>query len=195
MVTETLSVALNSDLGGNVVTSNDLGSTLEQIRKAGSFDVVLLDVNMPGMDGLKGVRDVVEANKSGGVTLFSGNVSRDFVWQAFELGVKGYVPKSQSFRSLASIIHLIASGEQYIPMAFSRQAADDEPDNAMGLNTREKNILKSAACGKTNKEIARELSVSEVTIKMCMRTIYNKLNARNRAHATTIAIGLGIIEV
>lgn len=161
-----------------VVTT--LSQLLDSLKEA-QFDIVMLDLKMPGMVGLPSVKQVCEAAHEGNVVLFTGQVDRRFVEDCLEIGVTGHIPKDLPLRSLDSALQLIHSGQTFLPVATSTETKE-----VSALNDRELHILRLAADGMTNKEIARDIAVSEVSIKMHMRTICRKLGARNRAHAAII---------
>lgn len=170
----------------SITTAPDLDAGLAAIAASGSFDVVLLDLVLPGMNGITSVQNVVQANGSGAVVIFSGSVSHDFVQQALGIGVRGYIPKTLPLRSLATAIDFVATGQVFLPSTFfsDRQAAINSPSHS--LSPRELQVLTFVSEGKTNKEIAWSLDVSEATIKMHMRAVCEKLHARNRTHAVIL---------
>jgi len=193
MISEALKALLSPDEGFVVQLAASLSETLDALRpKSADFDVILLDVSMPGMQGLRSVKHVVESARNASVVVFSGTTEADFVWQAIELGAKGYISKDQPLRSLPATLRLIADGHEFVPINLTRQKRN-EADDAGALTSRDRLILKSVSEGKTNKEIAVELGLTELAIKMKMRGLYGRLNARNRAHAVIIATQQGII--
>ncbi|MBY6201019.1 response regulator transcription factor [Maritalea mobilis] len=159
-----------------------------------AFDIIMLDLKMPGMAGLASVKAVLDAAGGASVVLFTGSLDSRFLSDCVSLGVRGYIPKTMPLRSLDSALHLIQSGQTFIPVK-----PDGEPKAAMAskgqedLTKRELHILRLAADGMTNKEIARDISITEVTVKMHMRNICRKLGARNRAHAAIISRELMLI--
>src|SRR6056297_1903677 len=86
--------------GFDVHLANSFSSACERIRADGPFDVVLLDLNMPGMDGLSTIKSIVAENAGGSVVLFSGSVSTVVIMRALEEGARGFIPKSVSLKSL-----------------------------------------------------------------------------------------------
>jgi len=179
--------------GFAVHLSNSYSSACERIKEEGPFDVVLLDLNMPGMDGLATIKSIVTENDGGSVVLFSGSVSTVVIMRALEEGARGFIPKSVSLKSLENAIRLVASGEQFVPYSFFANTQDASawhaPENGgtSKLNERELKVLYGASIGQSNKEIAHDLSMSEVTVKMHMRSICSKLGAKNRTQAAMFA--------
>lgn len=151
------------------------------------FDIILLDLKMPGMTGLSSVQTVLSKKGQAKVVLFSGQADAHFVAESVALGVHSFIPKTMPLRSLQSALSLIDSGQAFIPVVADINKRRGAPEAAASLTDRELSILKMVADGMTNKEIARDMALSEVNIKMHMRSICKKLGARNRAHAATIS--------
>jgi two-component system nitrate/nitrite response regulator NarP len=163
-----------------------LNGALALLNEHGDFDIVLLDLKMPGMVGLESVQKVIKTAGDGKVVLFTGMVDRHFLNSALELGCKGLIPKTMPLKSLDSVIQLIMSGQVFVPMDSASVGADSSGKDH-DLSDKELYVLRLAADGLTNKEIARGMDASEVTVKMHMRSICKKLGARNRAHAAMIS--------
>jgi two-component system nitrate/nitrite response regulator NarP len=179
-----------------VTTAQNLSDTLAALGTA-RFDIVLLDVMMPGMEGLVSVVRVIAAADKARVVLFSGNVASAFAHKAIASGAAGFIPKTLPVRSLPAALRLVHSGQVFMPVGVSgdqtvvRRSADaPEGPNLTALQTQ---ILRLVQQGKTNKEIARSIDTTEMAVKMHLRSIFAKLNARNRAHAVTIALASGLI--
>jgi len=180
---------------GGMLTSSvgTLPSALELIDASGPFDLILLDYNMPGMDGLKGLQTVLDHPRAGRVALLSGEASREIAEAALAAGAAGFVPKTLSAKSLVSAVKFMAMGEQYAPLDFMT-AAKEPQSNALAdkLTTRECQVLRGLTEGKANKEIARDLDVSEPTVKLHVKTLYRKIGAVNRTQAALIAREAGL---
>ena len=185
-----LADAVSSMLGGEGGFETSCCYDLESLLKLlgrDKFDVVLLDLKMPGMSGLDSVAQVVRAARDGYVVLFTGQVDRHVLDKALELGVRGLIAKTMPLRSLGSVIELISSGLIFVPVGADFPGSTTDLENNHGLNDKELYVLRLAADGMTNKEIGREMGATEVIIKMHMRSICRKLGARNRAHAAIIS--------
>lgn len=191
MVGQILSQFLDARSEFETVTATDLESTLELLRGHDPFDLILLDLVMPGMDGFESVRRVVTESGDSKVLIFSSNIDSYAATVALAAGVKGIIPKQMPVKSLISALQLVLSGEVFVPsfLMQSKMSGKDLYD----LTELELFVLQSAASGLTNKHIAAEIGKNESAIKMHMRTICIKLKARNRAHACMIGRRLGII--
>ncbi|MGO4910628.1 LuxR C-terminal-related transcriptional regulator [Pseudorhodobacter sp. W20_MBD10_FR17] len=161
--------------------------TLAALSSGVDFDLVMLDLKMPGMMGLKSVIKVIETAKPTWVVLLSGNVDQAIVQAAIDNGGRGWVPKTLSLRALVSVVDLVLSGQIFVPADDRTKSTNSGASGASSLSEREIGIMQLASEGRTNKEIASAIGASEVTIKMHMRAICRKLNARNRAHAVIIS--------
>jgi two-component system nitrate/nitrite response regulator NarP len=175
----------------------DLAETLDKallrLHTSGGYDIVMLDLVMPGMVGTDGIGKIVAATAGGSVVLFTSRVDRFTLDRALELGVKGVIPKTMPARSLISALRLVHSGEVFLPATTIENRISNEK-KADALTETELFILRLAAEGFTNKQIANDIDQNETAIKMYMRSICSKLNARNRAHASMIGRDLGLLS-
>jgi DNA-binding NarL/FixJ family response regulator len=186
LLADAVSSMLGGDEGFETSCCYDLESLLKLLGRD-KFDIVLLDLRMPGMSGLDSVAQVVRAARDGHVVLFTGQVDRHVLDKAIELGVRGLIAKTMPLRSLGSIIELICSGQIFVPVGADFPGSMTDVENKHGLTDKELYVLRRAANGMTNKEIARDMGATEVIVKMHMRAICKKLGARNRAHAAIIS--------
>ncbi len=196
LVRETLCAFLEREDGIETRQVADFHATIAEIEAEGPFDLVLLDLEMPGMGGLAGLSRVLEASAERPVALFSGTASKSVAEEALALGAAGFLPKSLPAKSVVNAIRFMASGERYAPVAFlTDHRPPPEPDAhplASRLSPRERQVLEGLSRGLSNKEIARELDLQEPTIKLHVKTLCRKLDARNRTHAAMIAKEAGL---
>lgn len=192
IVRDAVAQVVGNELEVPVKTAKDKDSALQAIQDAGPFTVLLLDISMPGMASPTSVEDIVKANAPGAVVVFSGLVDEGFVRQAIQNGARGYIPKTSPLKSLGSTLKLIASGQIFVPFSVMEpQSADTQTPK---LSPREISVLRLLVKGQTNKEIARALDSTEVRVKMHLRSICSRLNAKNRTQAALIAEQSGLIE-
>lgn len=188
LVRDTLVAFLQNSGEIETGTAATLQEVCTRIDEDVPYDLVLLDFNMPGMNGLAGLS--VAMSRAGGqrVALISGEARRDVAEQALQAGAAGFIPKTLPAKSIINAIRFMAMGEQYVPVAFMT-AASDEPENRLAalLSPRELQVLKGLTEGKSNKEIARDLELQEPTVKLHMKTLFRKIGAANRTQAALIA--------
>lgn len=186
-----------------VVEAGALDPALEHIAKNKQFDLVLLDLRMPGMDGLGGLKRTLEkVDRKTPVVLLSGAYRSEDVRHAIEAGAQGFIPKTLRGQALANAVKLVLAGEKYLPSSilsdlsegFSSSTSETKVIGNFGnegdfsrLTPREREVLALLAEGRPNKDIARHLDLREITVKYHLKNIYRKLNVSNRAQAVKMA--------
>jgi DNA-binding NarL/FixJ family response regulator len=161
------------------------------------YDLVLLDLNMPGMNGATGIgrmRDKVSAP----VVVISGATNRIQIRSCLKAGAAGFIPKTLPAKPMMHALEIVVAGQRYIPSALFEDVADGAVaeslehlptgDLVASLTPRENEVYQLLLAGDTNKEIARQMDISEVTVKMHLQKVYEKLGARNRADAVRIGL-------
>jgi two-component system, NarL family, response regulator YdfI len=181
------------------------GETALHLIEATQPDVVLMDLRMPGMDGLEAIERIRHTWPQIAIVILTTYNEGDLMLRGLRAGASGYLLKDVSREVLFQTIHAAARGELLVqPQVMARilaQATSPTPGQsstpaspASGLLTeRERSVLAAAARGERNKEIARRLSVTEHTIKAHLSSIYMKLEVDSRAAAVAKAIELGIL--
>ena len=186
LVRETLGAFLEQDKDTTISLARNLDDALSLIVKENGFDLVLLDYSMPGMNGLSGLEKAIAANNEKPVAIVSGTANKDIADKALTAGAAGFLPKTMAAKSLINAVKFMAMGEIYAPLDFMT-AQENENAATRHLTDREKQTLKGIVEGKTNKEIARDIDLQEVTVKLHVKTLTRKLGAKNRTHAAMIA--------
>ena len=195
LVRDTIALFLQNEGGIEVTVAATLDEALVRIDEVGSFDLVLLDYGMPGMDGLAGLKRAIAANQDKPVALMSGVASRTVAEDALAAGAAGFVPKTLGAKSMVNALRFMASGEQYAPVKWMTEMETEASHPlANKLTEREMQVLEGLCDGKANKEIARDLDLQEVTVKLHVKTLSRKLDARNRTHAAMIARDAKLFE-
>ncbi|WP_111735599.1 response regulator transcription factor [Roseovarius amoyensis] len=192
MVLEMIEMFLSQASEFEVKTARTLDEALEAIAENGPFDVVLLDLVMPGMNGVTGIHKAIEANDGKPVAIITGNPSNRHVMDIVEAGVAGIILKTTHMRTLANALRFIAAGEQYIPreLTIDRELAEKSENNP--LSPKEMQVLSYLVEGMANKDIGEAMRLAEPTVKMHVRSICTKLGAKNRTQAVLRSKDLGI---
>jgi two-component system response regulator NreC len=163
-------------------------------------DVVVMDLVMPGMNGVEATRIVLAERPGAKVLVLSMQDDPHFVREAFDAGAAGYVLKESADTELvAAIRHVAAGGRHVDPALGARLFAADSHDGAKAernpLSEREREVLRLLALGHTNQEIARLLSISIRTAETHRAHIMQKLRASTRAELVRYALGVGLLDV
>jgi DNA-binding NarL/FixJ family response regulator len=186
---------LEAEGGFAVETASDVEGALAAIAAGGAFDVVLLDYNMPGMNGFEGLGRVREASGEAPVAIISGSWAGGLPERALAEGAAGFVPKTLPAKSLVNAIRFMAAGERYLPLERLQQIHGETEARPFAdrLSPREQQVLRALCEGKANKEIARDLELREPTVKLHVKLVCRKLGARNRTHAAMVARDAGFV--
>jgi DNA-binding NarL/FixJ family response regulator len=187
-----------------VVGEADAGAAVPQIATIGVADVLVLDLELPDMDGLEVLRRLRKDGWEGAVLVLSDRTDGATVLEAMRNGADGYLTKADGLRRVGSAIRTIASGARVVdPLLeeaallelgrFARQAR--EGAEVVGtLTVRERQILGLLSEGLTMQQIGRRLGISPRTVETHVSKLYRKLDVRTRVQAVARAASLGLIE-
>jgi two-component system, NarL family, nitrate/nitrite response regulator NarL len=186
MLRDTLRAYLEAEGGFVVDTAPDLPAALARVGEEPPLDLVLLDYNMPGMNGYAGLKQVIDASAGCPVAMMSGVEPPNVRTNVLAAGGAGYLPKALPVRSVINAMRFMAAGETFMPANDAMMQPSPGPCET-DLSVRERQVLGQLCHGKSNKDIARVLGLREPTIKLYMKQICRKLGARNRTEAVIIA--------
>ena len=190
LIRDTLAAYLEND-GFTVTSCKDLFEALDIVKTSALFDLILLDYTMPGMNGLEGLARMQKEGNDRPTAILSGTASKSVADEAIKAGAKGFIPKTLPAKTLANAVRFIVAGETYMPHSF--MGAEENTPNRIQMSRREHQVLVGICDGKSNKEIAIDHGLQEVTIKLHVKTMLKKLSAKNRTHAAMIARDLQLI--
>jgi DNA-binding NarL/FixJ family response regulator len=156
-------------------------------------DVTLMDLRMPKMNGIEALKAIRHEFHQARVIVLTTATGDIQAFRAFQAGAVGFLLKDTLRVELVDTIRLIHGGGRRIPPEVAQQLAEHAVDDA--LTSRELDVLRGVARGRSNKIIASELEISEHTVKNHLKSILSKLNADDRTHAVMIALKRGYIEV
>ena len=168
-----------------------------EIIDADPIDVVLLDIRMGGMTGLDALGRIASDYPQVRVLMLSMHDQPGYVRRAIELGASGYLLKNAGRDEILAAIGAVSEGETYIQGSLMEPLLADvtgvrTPTGR--LSPREQQVLQLIANGSENKQIARELALSEATVKTYVRGVFDRLDVSSRAEAVAVGLRLGVIE-
>ena len=192
VVREGLRLSLSRAEHIRVVGEASDGATAVQLAERRHPDVVIMDVRMPGMDGLEATRQITETAPGTSVLIFTAYSERSLLGRGLESGAKGYILKEAPHQTLLKAIDKVVAGEGFVDPALMPAFLGDARDDM--LTGREREILQLLADGMSNADVASRLFISQETVKSHVRHILTKLEADTRTHAVAIALREAIID-
>jgi len=169
------------------------GEAAVELAERRKPNVVIMDVRMPGMDGLEATKILTERVPESAVLIFTAYSERSLLSRGLESGAKGYVLKEAPHETLLRAIEKVANGEGYVDPALMPAFLTGKDKDDM-LTTREREILQHLADGMSNADVATKLFISQETVKSHVRHILAKLEADTRTQAVAIALREAIID-
>ncbi len=180
-----------------VVAQAANGDDAVQLAREHKPDVILMDINMPGSNGLQAIKEIKDENISSKIIVLTIHEDREYLIKTIQMGAEGYVLKDAEPQVLIDAIRNVHIGQSYIQpnmtkelvMEFNRLTLHNKDRNGENrLTAREREVLKLIAEGMINKEIATKLYISEKTVKNHVSSIFRKLNVSDRTQAAIYAI-------
>ncbi|WP_042695239.1 response regulator transcription factor [Azospirillum sp. B506] len=182
------------------VEAGTFDEVLAQCRAGSTFDIILMDLHMPNWPGFDGLREIQALQPGVPVVVISASEALGDIRGALDHGATGYIPKSSSVKVMMGALNLVFSGGIYLPpgaltasmdAAPRRRAVDLSDRNASyGLTQRQREVLECLRLGKSNKQIAYELGLSEGTVKIHVTAIFKSLGVKNRTQAVIAAAAM-----
>ena len=193
-----------AEIDVSVIEAEDFVSAFAAITRQPEFDLILLDIRMPGVDGFTTLATLRRLFPALRIAILSGSVDVMDMRRAAENGAVGYLPKSMDRQPLVNALRLLISGEKFFPTnvfeATEKPAYLQElpawSSNGFGtveLTSRQKAVLNEVAKGMSNREIGKALGISEITVKIHVHSICQKLAVRNRMQAVQRGRSLGLL--
>jgi len=192
VVREGLRLSLSRSENIRVVGEAADGEAAVTLARRRKPNVVILDVRMPGMDGLAAAKEITSEIPETAVLMFTAFAERSLLTRGLESGAKGYILKEAPHQTIVRAIQKVADGDGYVDPALMPAFLTKERENI--LTAREREILQLLADGMSNADVAAKLFISQETVKSHVRHILSKLEADTRTHAVAIALRTAIID-
>ena len=193
-----------AEIDVSVIEAEDFVSAFAAITRQPEFDLILLDIRMPGVDGFTTLATLRRLFPALRIAILSGSVDVMDMRRAAEGGAVGYLPKSMDRQPLVNALRLLISGEKFFPTnlfeatekpAYLQELPAWSSNNfgTVELTSRQKAVLNEVAKGMSNREIGKALGISEITVKIHVHSICQKLAVRNRMQAVQRGRSLGLL--
>ncbi|KAB8191964.1 response regulator [Nonomuraea phyllanthi] len=195
-----LRALLSSDESIEVVGEAADGREAEEHARRLTPDVILMDVRMPGVDGITATRRITRSAPAARVLILTTFEDDEYIFGALAAGASGFLLKRTRPEELINAVHVIATGESLLSPAVTRTVIDkmgwSQPNHRLlsPLTSREREVLTLIGRGLSNAEIAGELTVEESTVKTHVKRILAKANLRDRVQAVILAYESGLVR-
>ena len=193
LVRDGIRARLETEQGLEIIGEASNGREAVQLVEQLQPDLVMLDINMPEMNGLDAVEEIRARELPCHILILSLYDNSEYVRRAVALGTNGYLLKDVSQEEMTHAIKIAAKGEFYVSSSLAHSLKDENPEaDPYNLTDREREILVAIAAGKLNKQIAGELDISVRTVESHRSAIRQKTGGGNAAGLTRIAAELGL---
>lgn len=193
------------DAAVSITESNAAEQAIEILESGEEFDLILIDLSMPGMDGMSVLKRMHERKTWLPLVVISAEEDVHTIKSALDAGALGFIPKAHSSQQMITALHAILDGEIYIPADIEKQidnlasrrplaeANSNEALQASNITRRQFEVLQLLAKGYTNKQIATSLFLTEHTVKAHVAALFGTLNAGNRTECVKKAQDKGLL--
>ncbi|MFI6029679.1 response regulator [Amycolatopsis magusensis] len=194
VVREGLRGMLDTEPDLTVIGEAGSGEEAVALNRVKQPDVILMDLRMPGLDGVGATRQILRSDPARRVVVLTTYETDADILRAVEAGAAGYLLKDASRAELAGAIRAAARGETVLaPSVAGRLVKQVRTPSGPTLSPREVEVLRLVARGHTNSEIGRDLHISEATVKTHLLRVFGKLDVSDRTAAVTTAMSLGLL--
>lgn len=186
-----LAAILNSQAGLEVIA--EAGSGREVMDLQERADVYIMDLRMPDGDGLQTIKSLMARDPVTKVLVLTTYDNEEDIFHALEAGARGYLLKDTTKEEIVAAVRQIHQGDRYLPQAVAARLADRLVRPS--LTPRELDVLRLVSRGRTNKEMAAAMFISEETVKTHMKSLFQKLGVHDRAEAVSVSLQRGLIRI
>ncbi|MCI7791957.1 MAG: response regulator transcription factor [Lachnospiraceae bacterium] len=201
MIREGLKKILEFEGEIQVIEEADNGQECLKKLRSAKPDIILLDINMPVMNGIETLQALKKKRKKYKVLMLTVHNEVEYLLKAVDIGIDGYILKDSDSNELKRAINTVYNGEKFIqpsliPLLNSKLIARDlDKEKVEKLSDREIEVLKLVSIGMFNKEIGKKLDISERTVKNHMSSIFKKIDCTDRTQAAVFAIRNNLVSV
>jgi DNA-binding NarL/FixJ family response regulator len=188
-----MAALITSEPGLEVVAQTGDGREALELYRAKKPDVVLMDLRLPGMGGVEAILAIRKEFPEARVIVLTTFDTDEDIYRAMQSGAKSFLLKDTPEDELAATIRAVHAGEKVLPEKMAKRLADRQ--QRANLSEREMDVLQFLIKGRSNKEIASSLFVSEDTVKAHLKTLFAKLHVQDRTEAAISAIRQGIVHL
>jgi NarL family two-component system response regulator YdfI len=187
------------EVSGDIEPVGEAADGAEAVRRVGELspDVVLMDLRMPGMDGIEAIKQIKASYQAVEIVILTTYDDDEYIVQGLRAGARGYLLKDTGRQALFETIRAAARGESLLPSAVVDKVvarlSTPRPVPSGSLSEREQEVIALLAQGASNKEISLRLQITERTVKAHVTSIFNKLGVNSRAEAVAVALRQGLL--